>query len=373
MKFIVSSTALLKQLQVAVDVIPSKVVLPILSYFLFEVENGKLTVSATDMEISIKTMMPVESREDGAIAVEAKKLVDLLKSFPEQPLTFSVNLETGLVGISHDTGSYQIQGENSEDFPKFPTVEGASSIMLPANIIAEAMNVTNFGIGTDEIRPAMTGLYTQLFENELRFVSTDGNKLVLYKRTDAKASKEDAFLLPRKVLNTLKLALPNSTQDIEIQYNRLNAHFTINNMVIVCRLIDERFPDYRAAFPLETKSRLKVARLELMGHIRRLNLIASKSTYQIKFSITGSNLRLSAEDLDYANKGEEKMTCEFEGNDMEIGFNGKFLSEMLNAMTSDEVEFHLTEFNRPGIIKPAEQLEGEEIQMLLMPIVVNFN
>lgn len=371
MKFISSTTSLLKQLQIINGVIGTRTVIPILEYFLFEVENGKLTITGTDLEVSMRSSLSVESKEDGRIAIPSKIIIDILKTLPEQPIVFTINQENKSVELTSDKGKYKITGESAEDFPKFPVVEGASTATFPASILASAISSTAFSIGNDELRPAMTGLYFQMTDSELRFVATDGNKLVLYKRTDARADQEDSFILPKKALNLLKNSLPSEDVSVTMEYNRLNAHFSFNNLHLVCRLIDERFPDYKAAIPIETPNKLRVNRQDLLSALRRTVIFSNKTTNQVRFKIAGSELQITSQDLDFANEAQERLVCEYEGNDMEIGFNARFLIEMLGILDSDEVELSLSEYNRPGVLRPAEQGEGEEILMLLMPIVIN--
>ena len=370
MKFICSTASLIKNLQLIIGVIPSKSVIQITDYFLFSIEDGTLSITATDLEISMRVSQQVEARENGRIAIPSKLILDILKTLPEQPITFDINEEDRQVELTTDQGKYKIAGESADDFPKFPSVEGATSIVLPSHILSEAISSTQSCIGTDEMRPAMTGLFCQVSPSDLRFVSTDGNRLVLYKRLDASAENEDSFLLPRKVLGILKGALPTKETDVNMFYNRLNAQFSIGDTIIICRLIDERFPDYKAAIPTEATNRLRVNRQDLVSALKRLIILANQATCQIKFNIDGSNLELTSSDFDFSNEGFERLNCDFEGDAMTICFNGKFLSSMLTTMAIEEVDFELTAPNRPGVIKPSEQVEGEELLMLLMPIVV---
>jgi DNA polymerase-3 subunit beta len=372
MKFISSTSALLKQLQVINGVIGTRTVIPILEYFLFEVEESNLTITGTDLEVSMRSSLQVEAREDGRIAVPSKLIIDILKTLPEQPVTFTIDPENKSIELTSDSGKYKIAGESADDFPKFPVVEGASVTAFPASILASAIATTSFSIGSDELRPAMTGLFFQMTPDELRFVSTDGNKLVLYKRTDVRADQADAFILPKKALNLLKGALPSGETSVKMEYNRLNAHFTFNNLHLICRLIDERFPPYEAAIPVDTPNHLKVSRNDLLNALRRTVIFSNKTTNQVRFKINGSELQITAQDLDFSNEAQERLNCDYDGQDMEIGFNARFLIDMLSILDSDEVVISLSEYNRPGVLRPSEQNTGEDVLMLLMPIVLNF-
>jgi DNA polymerase-3 subunit beta len=372
MKFVSSSSALLRQLQIINGVIGTRAVIPILEYFLFEVEEGVLTLTGTDLEVSTRATLKVESRESGRIAVPSKYILDILKTLPEQPLTFTINPDNWSIELTSENGKYRIAGENPDDFPKFPVIEGASVSEIPASILSSAIATTSFSIGSDELRPAMTGLYVQMTPEELRFVATDGNKLVLYKRSDVRAEKEEAFILPRKALNLLKSSLPAEDTNVRMEYNRLNAQFTFQNLTLVCRLIDERFPDYRAAIPVEVPNHLHINRTDLLNTLRRTVIFSNKSTNQVRFKISGSEMTITAQDVDYNSEAVEKLPCEYEGEDMEIGFNARFLIDMLHILSSDEVTLSLTAYNRPGVLKPSEEPKEEDTLMLLMPIVLNF-
>ena len=372
MKFISSTSALLKQLQTIGGVIGTRTVIPILEYFLFEVEEGQLTITGTDLEVSMRSSLKVEAKEDGKIAVPSKLIIDILKTLPEQPVTFTINNENKSIELTSDNGKYKISGESADDFPKFPVVEGASKVTFPASVLSSAITATSFAIGNDELRPAMTGLFFQMSPDELRFISTDGNKLVLYSRTDVRAENTDSFIMPKKAMNLLKGSLPSEDVTVTMEYNRLNAHFMFNNLHLVCRLIDERFPDYNAAIPTDTPNKLKVSRVELLNGLRRTIIFSNKTTNQVRFKIAGNELQINAQDLDFANEAHERLNCEFEGNDMEIGFNARFLIDMLAILVSDDVVISMSEFNRPGVLKQSEQAPGEDILMLLMPIVLNY-
>ncbi len=371
MKFICSTASLLKQLQVINGVIGTRPVIPILEYFLFEVDNGKLTITGTDLEVSMRASIPVEAKEKGKIAIPARIIIDTLKTLAEQPVTFTINKENKAVEITSDSGKYKIAGESADDFPKFPVIEGGSSAVFHSSILGSAINSTSFAIGSDELRPAMTGLYFQMAPKELRFVATDGNRLVLYSSKSAGASQEENFILPKKALNLLKNSLPMEDVQVQMEYNRLNAHFSFNDLHMVCRLIDEKFPDYNGAIPTDSPFKLKVNRLELLNALRRTVIFSNKTTNQVRFRINGNELQVTAQDLDFANEAYERLNCDYQGDDMEIGFNARFLIEMLGTLISEEVELSLSAFNRPGVLRPAEQAEGEEILMLLMPIVLN--
>ncbi|MEA3494883.1 MAG: DNA polymerase III subunit beta [Bacteroidota bacterium] len=370
MKFIASTTTLLKQLLIINGVISSKVVIPILEYFLFEIENGKLRIVGTDLEVSMQGTIPVESKENGKIAVPASKIIEILKSLPEQPITFTINEKNNSIELSSENGKYKISGEVAEDFPKFPTIEDAKVFELPAEILESAISKTIHGIGTDELKPALTGLFIELDDEKIKFVSTDGNKLVQYTRTDITLDDTVSIILPKKALNVLKTSITTDDEKVTVEFNNVNALFSLGNQKIVCRLIDEKFPDYNSAIPIDLPNILRIDKYNLIDALKRTQIFADKSTYEVIFKITGNDLQLESQDIDYSNEANERLTCEYDGINIEIGFSARFLIEMVSNIDSQEVVLSLSSKKRPGTITPAEPNENEELLMLLMPIVV---
>ncbi|MGI4803785.1 MAG: DNA polymerase III subunit beta [Janthinobacterium lividum] len=371
MRFIVSTSTLLKQLQAVSGALSSSTVLPILENFLFRIQDGNLTISATDLQTSMTTSLPVETQENGRIAIPSRILLDTLKSLPEQPVTFSVDDKTFGVEIKAGDGNYKLSGENGEDFPKIPTVENASSVSLPASVLAEAINKTIFAVSNDELRPAMTGVYCQLSPQHFTFVATDAHKLVRYRRKDAHSEKATSFIMPKKALNLLKSSLPSEDVDVSVEYNSTSAFFKFGNINLVCRLIDERYPDYDAVIPLNNPNKLNIDRLSFLGSLSRVAIYANKTTHQVRLKIEGNELNISSEDIDFSNEAHEKLTCAYEGEDIEIGFNAKFLIEMLRNLSCEEVSLEMSTPNRAGLLLPQGGDENEEVLMLVMPVMLN--
>ncbi|MBP3944182.1 DNA polymerase III subunit beta [Sphingobacteriaceae bacterium WQ 2009] len=371
MRFIVSTSILLKQLQAINGASSSSTVLPILENFLFEINDNTLTISATDLQTSMVTSLPIESKENGRVAMPSKILIETLKTLPDQPVAFSIDMNTMAIEISAGDGKYKLSGENAEDFPKIPVVDNSSTIHIPAPVLAEAINKTIFAVSTDELRPAMSGVLVQLAEQSITFVSTDAHKLVRYSRTDIGAEKATSFILPKKALSLLKSSLPSEDITVTIEYNATNAFFTFGNIHLICRLIDERYPDYEAVIPQVNPNKLTVERQLFLNTLRRVVIFANKTTHQVRLKISGSELHISAEDLDFSNEAHERLSCQFEGTDMEIGFNAKFLVEMLNNLNAEEVVIEMSTPNRAGLLLPAVSEEHEDILMLVMPVMLN--
>lgn len=352
-------------------VVNSSSVLPILEDFLFEIKNGRLTVFATDLETSMSTELKVEAQENGRIAIPARILLDTLKTLPEQPLTFKVDEKTFGIEITSETGRYKLSGENPDDFPKVPQPEAVTEINISASVLNNAIAKTLFAVSTDDLRPAMTGVLFQVSPEGMTFVSTDAHKLVRLFRNDIKAVQPAQFIIPKKALGLLKGALPANDSGVNVSYNKSNAFFTFENTKLICRLIDANYPDYNAVIPQNNPNKLTINRLEFQNALRRISIYSNKTTYQVILTIAGSELKISAQDLDFSNEANERLTCSYEGEDMEIAFNSRFLIEMLGVLDSDDIEIELSTPTRAGVLRPVEKTENEDLLMLVMPVMIN--
>ena len=370
MKFIVSSSQLLRQLQVLGGVINSNNTLPILDNFLFEISENQLKVSASDLETTMTAVVAIESDSTGSIAISARLLLDTLKTFPDQPLTFKTEGDS-IIEISSDQGKYDMAYFGGDEFPKSVSLESPSKTIVPSNVLATAISKTIFAAGNDDLRPVMSGVFFQFSTDNLTFVATDAHKLVKYTRTDVTADKTAEFIMPKKPLNLLKSVL-GGQEDVVIEYNDANAKFTFENFVLICRLIDGKYPNYEAVIPKENPNKLTVDRASFQNSVRRVSIFSSKTTHQIRLKMAGTELNISAEDLDFSNKADERLSCDYQGDDMQIGFNSRFLSEMLSNLTSSEVLIEMSLPNRAGILTPIDGTdEGEKITMLVMPVMLN--
>ncbi len=371
MKFIVSSSQLLKQLQILGGVINSNNTLPILDNFLFELQPNQLKISASDLETTMSTTIDVESDNDGAVAISARLLLDTLKTFPNQPLTFKTE-DNNTIEISSSQGKYELAYFDGAEFPKAIALESPSKTTLKASILATAINKTIFAAGNDDLRPVMSGVFFQFSSDNLTFVATDAHKLVKYVRTDITSDQTAEFIMPKKPLNLLKGILSATDAEVTIEYNDANAKFTFDNVVLVCRLIDGKYPNYEAVIPKENPNKLTVDRATFLNSVKRVSIFSSKTTHQIRLKMAGTSLQISAEDIDYSNKANEHLNCEYQGDDMQIGFNSRFLTEMLSNLNSNEILIEMSMPNRAGILTPIDGTdEGEHITMLVMPVMLN--
>ena len=344
---------------------------PILDNFLFELEHSKLTVSASDLETTMASTLEVESDSEGSVAIPAKLLLETLKTFPEQPLTFVIE-ENNTIEISSNHGKYALAYASADEFPKAISLDSPSTTVIGADILATAISKTIFAAGNDDLRPVMSGVFFQFSTESLTFVATDAHKLVKYSRTDVTANETAEFIMPKKPLNLLKGILAGSDDDVTIEYNDSNAKFSFENSKLICRLIDGKYPNYEAVIPKENPNHLTISRNQFLNSVRRVSIFSNKTTHQIRLKIAGAELNISAEDIDYSNKAEERLTCDYQGDDMQIGFNSRFLSEMLSNLNADDIQLEMSMPNRAGILTPIDGLdEGETVTMLVMPVMLN--
>jgi len=374
MKFIVSTTALLKQLQSISGALAGNKVLPILDNFLFDIKKNNLTLCSSDLETSMITQLEIECKENIKVAIEGKQLLDVLKNLSEQPLTFKVEEENFSVEITSDNGIYKLNGEDGDNFPKIQnSSDNVKSITLAGGDLAHIINSSFFAIGQEELRPAMTGLYFQLDKEGCKFVSTDAHRLVSIKRNDLKHNESANFIVPRKSIGIVKNILPNDLTPVKVAYDKNNAYFDTGNIQLVCRLIDAKYPDYEAVIPTENPNVLSIAKDDLLGALKRVCIFSNKTTNQVAFNLKGSQLHIKGQDLDFSNEADETLACNYNGADLEIGFNGKFLIEMLLAVDSDNIRLEMSSPSRAGILLPEQQSNNEDLLMLIMPIMLSGN
>lgn len=370
MKFSVSSSDLLKNLQIAGGAINPNPVLPILEDFLFTLENDKLTIAATNLETSIITKMDVSVDKAGEIAVPAKILLDTLKGLPEQPITFSVNEENNGIELTSAYGKYKLAGDSPTDFPEIPVEDDVEKLNIDSEAITRAITNTLFAASNDELRLAMTGVYVQMDFNKIIFVSTDAHKLVKYTSTGVTSDLTTAFIIPKKGLTLLKNAITGDG-DVSMSFNKTNAFFHIGDTRVVCRLVDAKYPDYNAVIPVDNPHILTLGRTDFQNSLKRIAIYSNKTTNQVILNINEGTLTISAQDLDFSNEATEQLSCSYTGEPMTIGFNAKFLIEMLGVLNCDEIKLELSTPNRAGILLPSEQKENENLLMLVMPVMMS--
>ena len=374
MKFIVSSLKLLKNLQALSGVIGSKNTLPILDDFLFQLTENELKITTSDLDVTMTVnMVPDMVDGTGEVTIPARLLLEIMKNFPDVPITISVDNNTLAVELIAGEGRYKLAGHKSDEFPQLPAMADTSVWEIPADVLAKGFEKTVFATGMDEIRPIMSGVLMEMTENYLTFVATDAHKLVRYRRMDVKSDVVASFIVPKKPINQLKNILGTlADEPVRIEFNKTNASFVFGDYVLICRLIEGRYPNYEAVIPKNNLNQLTIDRQTFLAAIRRVAVFSSKATHQVRFRITGQEIMLTAEDIDFYNEAKERLTCSYTGDDMEIGFNSRFFQEMLGNFDSDEVKLEMSAPNRAGILTPVgNENEAEDLLMLLMPVMLN--
>ncbi len=375
MKFVISSTELLSHLQAISRVISSKNTLPILDNFLFNLEDGKLTITASDLESTLVTMMTLENVSDeGTIAIPAKLILDTLKEFPEQPLTFEVNQDTNSIVINSQNGKFTIMGQNGDDFPQIPSIKNdkKNSIQLSVPILVNGINKSLFAAADDELRPVMNGIFFEISPKEIIFVASDAHKLVRYKRFDIKSDVTGSFILPKKPASLLKNILQKEDKNVLIEFDEKNAYFQLTNYRMICRLVEGSYPNYSSVIPTKNPNKLIIGRIELLNTLKRVSVFANQASNLVKLQLTGNQVIISAQDIDFSISAYERLNCQYDGDDMEIGFKSSFLIEILSNLTSTDIAFEMSDPSRAGIILPVDKdTDAEDVLMLLMPMMVN--
>ncbi|PIP54153.1 MAG: DNA polymerase III subunit beta [Bacteroidetes bacterium CG23_combo_of_CG06-09_8_20_14_all_32_9] len=377
MNFVISSSELYAHLQSIKPVISSKNSLPILDNFLFQIEEKNLHVTASDLESTLITNIELSNVEgDGIIAIEAKRLLDILKEFSEQPLTFNINTKTFSVDVLSQNGKFSFIGQDGNDFPKLPTIKAGkgTELNVKADLLLNGINKTIFATADDELRPVMNGIFIEISAKEIRLVASDAHKLVRFKRFDIQTDVTSSFILPKKPASLLKNLLIKGANNILIQFDDKNAFFSLASNKLICRLTEGNYPAYNSVIPVNNPNKLTVDRVELINSLKRVSVFSNQATNLVRLQITGNQLTISAQDIDFSISAVERIPCSFDGEAMEIGFKSIFLMEILLNISSTDVRFELSDPSRAGIILPSEiDNKDEEVLMLLMPMMLNEN
>ena len=373
MKFNVSSAELLGRLQAISRVINNKTPLPILENFLFQLEENKLTLTASDLETTLVTSLPLtETKGAGSVAISAKLLLDTLKEFSDQPLTFDINEDNLAIVITSENGKYNAIGQNSDEFPKLPEMEAAAkSLTMNVDALATGINRTLFATADDELRPVMNGILFDIKTDALTLVASDAHKLVRFKTTEGKGSEEANLILPKKPANLLKNILPKESGEVAVKFDEKNACFTLSNYLMFCRQVEGRYPNYSSVIPQNNPNKAIIDRQTFINTLRRISVFANQASSLVKLQFTATELQISAQDIDFSISAEEKIACQYSGEPISLGFKATFLVDILANIISGEVTMEMSEPMRAGLILPFENEENEELLTLLMPMVLN--
>ncbi|MDR2292423.1 MAG: DNA polymerase III subunit beta [Prevotellaceae bacterium] len=375
MNFVVSSNELLNRLQTISKVISSKNNLPILNHFLFQLKGDELKITACDIETTFVTTLKIENvMSEGEIAIPAKLLTDSLREFSDQPLVFKVDSSTLSIEMRWNSGKSNILGANVDEFPAIPVIdeESKSTIEITSEALLESISSTLFATAEDQLRPVMNGIYFDLDQenNNLTFVASDAHKLVRYMRNDVTIEKTASFILPKKPANLLRSILTKEEENVKIEFDGKNVLFSLGNYVLVCHLIDGVYPSYNSVIPKNNPNKVTVDRVEFLNSIRRVATFSSPASNLIKLKIEGNELTSYAQDLDFSISGDDRITCQYDGADMEIGFKSTFLIEILANISSQNVLIELADSNRAALFLPFDKSEKDDLLMLLMPMMI---
>jgi len=375
MKFVVSSTELLGHLQAISRVISSKNTLPILDNFLFNLSGNDLEITASDLESTLITRMKLENASgDGIIALPARILLDTLREFSVQPLAFDINLDTLAIVITSENGKFNVVGQNGIDFPALPAIrkEKKFTFMINADVMLAGINKTLFATADDELRPVMGGIFIEASTDKITFVASDAHKLVRYQRTDSHADDNASFILPKKPASLLKNILPREEGPVTVEFDDKNAFFNLNDYKVVCRLVEGNYPNYNSVIPKNNPRKVTIDRIEFYNTLKRVSVFSNQASNLVKLQLKGNQATISAQDIDFSISAYEKIKCEYEGDDMEIGFKSVFLLEILANISSQDVMIELADPTRAGLFLPAQSdNESEDLLMLLMPMMIN--
>ena len=373
MKFVVSSTSLSSHLQVVSRVIASKNTIPVLDCFLFELQGNLLKITAADSETRMITSVEVNEVEgEGVFAIPAKNLLESLKELPEQPITFEIDDSTLGMFIYYQNGKYNFIGQNGDEYPQAkPLKDDATKIEISAENLLTGISRTLFATAEDELRPIMNGILFDISDTDITFVASDGHKLVRFKNSSVQGNDRATLILPKKPANLLKTVLPKETGSVAISFDENNAYITMENVIIISRLIEGRYPNYNGVIPKDNPFRVVIDRVLLVTALKRITVFSNQGSSLIKLQLSHNSIFISAQDIDFSTSAEETVACVYDGDEISIGFKGTYLIEILNNIPSSEVVLQLADPSRAGLMLPAENDEDEDLLMLLMPMMLN--
>lgn len=372
MRFNVHGKTLQQQIAAVSKVINAKNALSILDNFLLEVKEGALYITGSDQETVMTAKLEITNLEnDGRIAVNAKRLMEVVKEVSNFPISFVVDDAQGSIDLQFPGGHFEFMGVDAAEYPQsFDTDELTVEMTVPAQVIQKGLDYTLFAISTETIRPMMTGVYWDFHENDITFVGSDTHKLVRYINSEYKPNRETSFILPGKPAGILRSLINKDTETVIIRKDEKSAIFTFGDFRLGCRFVKGAYPNYNRVIPVDNPNELTVDRQVLLSAMRRVSLFASKASSLVKMTMDNNSLNLDSQDLDYSTKANETVVCSYDGNPLSIGFNAVYMVEVLNNLPGDNIVVKLSDPGRPGLFMPFEQKENEEVVMLQMPMQV---
>ena len=373
MKFIISSSELLKGVMAVSKAIPAKSALPILENFLFVLKGNLLAITASDSELTLRTQIEVENvTEEGQIAVPAKHMMDLLKELPDQPLTISTVNDSSF-NCSWASGESTLPYFPAEDYPAITgTDETATTVTFPAQSLIEGISSTVYATADDEIRPAMNGILFDIDTASTTLVATDSHKLICYTTKDVSAPEKASFILHKKPAGILKAIIGKDEETVTVSFDTKNASFKFGQTEVICRLIVGKYPRYRDVIPQNNSNVLHINRLQFLNTVKRVSVCSNKASNHIKFDLRSGQIMVSAQDLGFSIAAHETIECQYDGEELAIGFKSQFITEVLSNMNCGELVMKFLDNRRAALIVPAEtEEESEKICGIIMPIMIS--
>jgi len=373
MKFVVSSSALQSHLQAISRVINSKNTLPVLECFHLKIESLKLTATASDTETTLVTSLElIESNGDGSFAISSKTLLDALRELTEQPLTIEINENSLEVTILYQNGKYKFVAQNGDEFPRLKGLkENPGGIEILASTLLRGINTTLFASADDELRPVMNGVVLDITTEDITFVASDAHKLVRLKNSSVRGEQKSTLIIPKKPANLLRTILPKETGTVLVSFDENNVLFMLSNYQMFCRLVEGRFPNYNAVVPQNNPYKVLVDRISFLNTLKRVAIFANQSTSLLKISISSNRMELTSQDIDFSTSAEESIACQYEGEQINIGFKAQFIIDIVNNLETQDIVLELADPSRAGLFLPLENVENEDLLMLLMPMLIN--
>ena len=371
MKFNIDGKLLQQQLSAVNKVINSKNALTILDNFLFELNGCELTITGSDQENTVKAKLEVMDCDGvGQIAVPAKTILEITKEISNQPVTFSLNDQTGEIELVFLNGQFKFMGVNADEYPKGESLATESlNFAVPASVVLKGIENTVYAVSQENIRPIMTGIYWDIHNDDIVFVASDTHKLVRYINREVAPGFEKSFIMPSKPANILKNIIGKEDM-VQICIGDKGAQFSFGDFSLSCRFIKGNYPNYNRVIPTDNPYTVTIDRQSMLNAMRRVGIFASKASNLVKMEMQQGIMRLAAQDLDYGTSAEERVMCDYTGNEITIGFNSAFTLEILNNMGGETTIIKLSDPARPGIFMPLEQEPNTELTTIQMPMQV---
>ncbi len=367
MKFTISRNSFHSTLQKVIHVIPAKSTVDILYNVLIIAEGGQLKIIATDLEITQVAWSECNVEQDGSIVVPGKLLMDIIREMPDLEITFSADNNFKIL-IESNFGEYKLSGQSKTEYPSVPLVESDEKIELDNSVLKRMIEKTIFACSTDNLRPALTGVFFQIFEEEIRMVATDGHRLVkIVHKNSGNQEFTKELIVPTKALNFVARNLPEKGKQ-QITFSESHVLFELPNTNIYTRIIKEPFPDYERVIPQNYTKEMLIAKDDFVSSVKRVSLFSNPMTYQVRLMVETDKLTVHAQDIDFGGEAKETIPCSFNSEALEIAYNANYLLDILRHIDTEKIKFLVEDSDGPGLVYPEEQGENEEIVMLIMPV-----